>query len=229
MTKILIIEDDRKIQNFMRVLLNAQGYEILEASDAKTGITMALSYDPEVIILDLGLPDEDGIQVISEIRDHVQSAILIVSAREKESDKINALDLGADDYLTKPFNAQELLARIRVALRHRRMNLPEPMESVIRIRDLIIDEEKHLLTKDDVKIHLTPIEFEVLTLLARNRGKVLTQFYLVKHVWGETSIESDTQTLRVTMANLRRKIEKDSARPEYILTEIGIGYRMIDE
>lgn len=229
MTKILLIEDDRKIQNFMRVLLSAQGYEVFEAIDAKTGITLALSYQPEVIILDLGLPDLDGILVIQEIRNLVQSSIIVVSAREKESDKINALDQGADDYLTKPFNAQELLARIRVALRHAKKVDQLPKDEVITIRDLTIDLTRHEVMVQQEKIHLTPIEFEVLTHLALNRGKVLTQHYLVKHVWGDNSIESDIQSLRVTMANLRRKIEQDSARPQYILTEIGIGYRLIDE
>jgi len=229
MTKILLIEDDRKIQNFMRVLLTAQDYEVIEAVDAKTGITLALSYQPEVIILDLGLPDLDGIAVIQEIRLLVHSSIIVVSAREKESDKINALDQGADDYLTKPFNAQELLARIRVAIRHSKQIEKLPTEEVIIIRDLTIDLTRHEVMVQHEKTHLTPIEFEVLTHLALNRGKVVTQHYLVKHVWGLNSIESDIQSLRVTMANLRRKIELDSARPQYILTEIGIGYRLIDE
>ena len=229
MAKILIIEDDRSILNFMRVLLGAQGYDVLEAKEAKAGITLALSYDPEVILLDLGLPDLDGIEVIRQIRPLIHGSIVVVSAREQERDKIDALDLGADDYLTKPFNAQELLARIRVALRHRlSRDVLVPEESLV-VRDLTLDLGLHRLIRGNDEIHLTPIEFDVMTLLMRYRGKVLTHRALVKHVWGEGSLESDLQTLRVTMANLRRKIEEDPARPDYILTEIGTGYRLKDE
>lgn len=229
MAKILIIEDDRSIQNFIRVLLGAQGYEVLEARDAKSGITLALSYDPDVILLDLGLPDLDGIEVIRQIRPLISGSIVVVSAREQERDKIDALDLGADDYLTKPFNAQELLARIRVALRHRSTKDVIIAEEALSVRDLTLDLGLHRLLKGTQEIHLTPIEFDVMTLLMRHRGKVLTHRALVKHVWGEGSLESDLQTLRVTMANLRRKIEDDPARPDYIITEIGTGYRLKDE
>ncbi len=229
MAKILIIEDDRSIQNFIRVLLGAQGYEVLEARDAKSGITLALSYDPDVILLDLGLPDLDGIEVIRQIRPLIGGSIVVVSAREQERDKIDALDLGADDYLTKPFNAQELLARIRVALRHRSTKDVIIAEEALSVRDLTLDLGLHRLLKGTQEIHLTPIEFDVMTLLMRHRGKVLTHRALVKHVWGEGSLESDLQTLRVTMANLRRKIEDDPARPDYIITEIGTGYRLKDE
>jgi two-component system KDP operon response regulator KdpE len=229
MAKILIIEDDRSIQNFIRVLLGAQGYEVLEARDAKSGITLALSYDPDVILLDLGLPDLDGIEVIRQIRPLIGGSIVVVSAREQERDKIDALDLGADDYLTKPFNAQELLARIRVALRHRSTKDVIIAEEALSVRDLTLDLGLHRLLKGTQEIHLTPIEFDVMTLLMRYRGKVLTHRALVKHVWGEGSLESDLQTLRVTMANLRRKIEDDPARPDYIITEIGTGYRLKDE
>lgn len=229
MTKILIIEDDRSIANFMRVLLSAQAYEVFEAKTAASGITLALSYQPDVIILDLGLPDMDGIEVISNIRQLVHSSILVVSAREKESDKINALDLGADDYLTKPFNAQELLARIRVALRHRKQTQEEASKSLLKVQDLSIDIDAHRVTVGESEVHLTPIEFEVLALLASHHGKVLTHAFMVRHIWGEGSLDSDTQTLRVTMANLRRKIEVTPAVPQYIVTEIGIGYRLKDE
>lgn len=229
MAKILIIEDDRSIQNFIRVLLSAQGYEVLEAKEAKTGITLALSYDPEVVLLDLGLPDLDGLEVIRQIRPLTHGSIVVVSAREQERDKIDALDLGADDYLTKPFNAQELLARIRVALRHQSTRQIVVSEETLSVRDLTLDMGQHRLLRGSEEIHLTPIEFDVMTLLMRHRGKVLTHRSLVKHVWGEGSLESDLQTLRVTMANLRRKIEEDPARPDYILTEIGTGYRLKDE
>ena len=225
--KILLIEDDASLRSFMRVLLTAQGYEILEAIDGRQGITLSLSHPLDLIILDLGLPDIDGLEVITQIRPFVQCAIIIVSARDKDNDKITALDSGADDYLTKPFSAQELLARIRVGLRHRPLVKQEDEERII-IRDLCVDFEKHLCLIDHQEIHLTPIEFEVLSVLIRHHGKVLTHQNLVKQVWGEGSIESDIQTLRVTMANLRRKIEKNPAQPLYILTEIGIGYRFIE-
>ena len=227
MEKILIIEDDHTVANFLRVLISAQGYEVLEAKTANHGITLALSYNPDVIILDLGLPDMDGIDVISNIRDHVKSSILVVSAREKELDKISALDLGADDYLTKPFNSQELLARIRVALRHKQ-HAVDDKEEVYTIKDLKVDCVAHRVYIKTQEIHLSPIEFKILTLLISHHGKALTHAFLVKHVWGDSNLESDTQTLRVTMANLRRKIEQDPAQPTYILTEIGVGYRFID-
>ncbi len=225
--KIVIIEDDASLRSFMRVLLNAQDYEVIEACDAKQGITLSLSHQPEIIILDLGLPDLDGLEVLDQIRPHVKSAIIVVSARDKDNDKIRALDSGADDYLTKPFSAQELLARIRVGLRHRPMQVIDDHQ-LITIKGLMIDFDKHLCTVDDQEVHLSPIEFEVLSLLTKNHGKVMTHYNLVRQVWGDGSMESDIQTLRVTMANLRRKIEKDPAQPSYILTEIGIGYRFIE-
>lgn len=227
MEKILIIEDDHTVANFLRVLISAQGYEVLEAKTASSGITLALSYNPEIVVLDLGLPDLDGIDVISKIREHVKSSILVVSARENELDKITALDLGADDYLTKPFNSQELLARIRVAIRHQQRSV-EVKEEVYLIKDLKLDCIAHRVFIHNQEIHLTPIEFKILNLLVSHHGKVLTHAYLVKQIWGESNLEGDTQTLRVTMANLRRKIEEDPAQPKYILTEIGIGYRFID-
>lgn len=225
--KILLIEDDASLRSFMRVLLGAQGYEILEAADGRQGITLSLSHQCDIIILDLGLPDVDGLDVLAQIRPFVHCAIIIVSARDKENDKITALDSGADDYLTKPFSAQELLARIRVGLRHRPIMKPEDQQR-IQIKALCVDFEKHLCLVDEQEVHLTPIEFDVLSILIRHHGKILTHFNLVKQVWGEGSIESDIQTLRVTMANLRRKIEKNPAQPKYILTEIGIGYRFIE-
>ena len=225
--KIVIIEDDASIRSFMRVLLSAQNYEVLEASNANQGIALVLSVQPDVIILDLGLPDLDGLEVLNQIRTHVNSAIIVVSARDKDTNKIQALDNGADDYLTKPFSAQELLARIRVGLRHRPL-VPVENALSIKINSLCLDFDKHLCTVENVEIHLSPIEFDVLGILVRNHGKVMTHHYLVKQIWGDGSIESDIQTLRVTMANLRRKIEKNPVQPHYILTEIGIGYRFID-
>lgn len=228
MIKILIIEDDYSMANFLRVLFSAQDYEVFEAKSAKLGITFALSYNPEIILLDLGLPDMDGIEVIQQIRSHIKSSIIVVSAREKENDKITALDYGADDYLNKPFNTQELLARVRVALRHQ-MSSEENVDKIIKIHDLTLDIDKHSLYRKEVKIHLTPIEFSVLAELMMHPGRVLTHSYFVKKIWGEGNMESDTLTLRVTMANLRRKIETSSSKPDYIFTEIGIGYRFRDQ
>lgn len=227
MSKILIIEDDHSLRSFMRVLLSAQNYTVIEANDGKQGITQALVNQPNVIILDLGLPDMDGLSIISQIREHVSASIIVVSARDKENDKITALDNGADDYLTKPFNAQELLARIRVGLRHQSQNTSE-VETSICIKDICVDFDKHRVFNQGEEVHLTPIEYEILSLLVRNHGKVLTHHFILKNIWGSQSLESDIQTLRVTMANLRRKIEMDPAQPQYILTEIGVGYRFLD-
>ena len=227
MSKILIIEDDHSLRSFMRVLLSAQNYTVIEANDGKQGITQALVNQPNVIILDLGLPDMDGLSIISQIREHVSASIIVVSARDKENDKITALDNGADDYLTKPFNAQELLARIRVGLRHQSQNTSE-VETSICIKDICVDFDKHRVFNQGEEVHLTPIEYEILSLLVRNHGKVLTHHFILKNIWGSQSLESDIQTLRVTMANLRRKIELDPAQPQYILTEIGVGYRFLD-
>ena len=227
MSKILIIEDDHSLRSFMRVLLSAQNYTVIEANDGKQGITQALVNQPNVIILDLGLPDMDGLSIISQIREHVSASIIVVSARDKENDKITALDNGADDYLTKPFNDQELLARIRVGLRHQSQNTSE-VETSICIKDICVDFDKHRVFNQGEEVHLTPIEYEILSLLVRNHGKVLTHHFILKNIWGSQSLESDIQTLRVTMANLRRKIEMDPAQPQYILTEIGVGYRFLD-
>lgn len=227
MSKILIIEDDHSLRSFMRVLLSAQNYDVEEANDGKQGITLALSIQPDIIILDLGLPDIDGLTIIEQIREHVSASIIVVSARDKENDKITALDNGADDYLTKPFNAQELLARIRVGIRHQNRSTSEA-ETTICIKDICVDFDKHRVFNHQEEVHLTPIEYDILSLLVRNHGKVLTHHFLLKNIWGIQSIDTDIQTLRVTMANLRRKIENDPAQPAYIFTEIGIGYRFLD-
>jgi len=173
----------------------------------------------------------DGLTVMHEIRSHSGAAVLVVRSRVKENDKLSALDEGADDYLTKPFNAQELLARIRVALRHRRSD-KQPKDNVVSIfvyQGLTVDFEKHRVLVNSNEVHLTPLEYQVLQLLIEHQGKVLTYRFIVKEVWGSVALESDTQTLRVTMANLRRKIEDDPARPKYIVTEIGIGYRFCED
>jgi len=180
------------------------------------------------IILDLGLPDMDGIDIINKVREFSNIPIIVVSARDQDNEKVEALDTGADDYLTKPFSIKELLARIRVILRHSNNNKKEEMPVVYKIGDLEIDQEKHKVTLEGNDIHFTPMEYKVLALLIKNSGKVLTHKYLLKEVWG-TYLDSDVQSLRVFMANIRRKLEKNPAKPRYIFTEVGIGYRFADE
>ena len=227
---ILIVEDDKTIRNFMKISLETQGYKVIESTEGHNGLTLFYSHNPDVILLDLGLPDMDGLELISRIRESSLVSIIVVSARGRDHDKIEALDLGADDYLTKPFSVAELLARIRVALRHKnRVEESEQIHQfVYQVDQLCIDFDKHRVTVDDAEVHLTPMEFKLLALLAQNHGKVLTHKYMIKEVWGSYN-ESDAQSLRVFMANVRRKIEKNSSQPRYILTEVGIGYRLVDE
>ncbi len=227
---ILVIEDDKSIRNFIKISLETQGYKVIETSDGKNGIALTLSHNPDVIIMDLGLPDLDGLQVIQRIRPVTRAAIIVVSARGLDRDKIEVLDMGADDYLTKPFSVAELLARIRVALRHQSHGgSPEVAEQTsFDVADLKIDFDRHRVTISGEEVHLTPIEFKLLELLAKHPGKVLTHKSIIKEIWGASS-ESDTQSLRVFMANIRRKIETNSAQPRYLLTEVGVGYRLVDE
>jgi two-component system KDP operon response regulator KdpE len=185
---------------------------------------------PDIIVLDLGLPDIDGIEVIEKLKDISNAKIIVVSARGHERDKVEALDAGADDYLTKPFGVSELLARIRVCLRNivKENNFKLEEEDIFQVRDLKIDYEKRRIYIDNEEIHLTPIEYKLLVLMAKYAGKVLTHRFIINEIWG-SYMESETQSLRVFMASIRRKIEKDPTQPQYILTEIGVGYRMIDE
>ncbi|SHH44609.1 response regulator [Clostridium grantii] len=227
---ILVVEDDKPIRNFICVSLDAQGYKFIETSNGKTAISLVSSHTPDVIVLDLGLPDIDGIEVIEKIRPNTNSHIIVVSARGREREKVEALDLGADDYLTKPFSVNELLARIRVALRHtsqRTRNEILPSE-IFCIGDLKINFEKRQVTISDEDIHLTPIEYKLMALMVEYAGKVLTHKFILNQIWGSYSGD-DTQSLRVFMANIRRKIEKDPAQPRYIMTEVGVGYRLVDE
>ena len=227
---VLIVEDDKPIRNFICASLSTQGYRYLEAETGSEALMLFTSYKPDVIILDLGLPDIDGLDIISTIRQWSQIPIIVVSARGQEREKVQALDKGADDYLTKPFGIAELLARVRVALRHfARVNLHEcDTPHRFRVGDLEIDLLKRTVTLADRDVHLTPIEYRVMALMAKHAGKVLTHNYIVKEIWG-SSIGNETQSLRVFMANIRRKIEKDPAQPRYILTEVGVGYRLVDE
>jgi two-component system KDP operon response regulator KdpE len=226
--KILIIEDDNKIINFMSMALKAKGYSIVSARNGNDGILFFCTENPDIILLDLGLPDMDGIEIINQVRNVSDIPMIIVSAREQENDKITALDAGANDYLTKPFSMGELLARIRVMERLIERGISYEADNVYKFDYLTVDIEKHRVYADDTEVHLTPIEFKLLVLLITNRGKVITHSQISKEVWGygETG---DSKSIRVFMASLRRKIEKDSSNPKFILTEIGVGYRFADD
>lgn len=224
---ILIVDDEKPIRNFLRVSLLSQGYRILEVADGRGAVSMSASHVPDLIILDLGLPDVDGVAVLREIRQWYTAPVIILSARGHDHDKIDALDAGADDYLTKPFSVGELLARIRVAFRHTigsgTLAAGEPGD--IRIGELRVDLPRRKVTVGDTQVHLTPTEYKLLLFLAQHAGRVLTHGAILQHVWGP-SREAETQYLRVFVANLRRKIEKDPANPRYLLTELGVGYRL---
>ncbi len=224
--KILVIEDDKYISNFIKVSLEQDSYSVLVADTAAAGLFLFSSHHPDILLLDLGLPDRDGLEIIRELRSFSDIPILIVSARGQEQEKIESLDLGANDYITKPFHIGELMARIRVAERGLMKAATSSSDPIYTSEYLTIDYEKRRVLIDDQEIHLTPIEYKLLLLLVANRGKVLTQNYIHKQVWGYES--SDTKAVRVYMANLRRKIEKDSANPQFILTEVGVGYRFRD-
>ena len=222
---ILVIEDDKTIQNFIRITLKTKGYRCDLADDGLTGISCFYANNPDLILLDLGLPDLDGMEVLDQIRQESDVPVIVVSARGMEQEKVGALDAGADDYITKPFNAGELLARIRVALRHR-SNAPK-QEPVFELDTFKMDFEKRKVFVRDGEVHLTPIEYKMLTLLVNNSGKVLTHHFIQQEVWGYDTTD-DYQSLRVFMANIRRKIEEDSTKPRFILTEVGVGYRFME-
>ena len=226
--QILVVEDDNAVAKLMAATMESQDYQYRIASTGASAIMEALSYKPEVMILDLGLPDTDGIEVIKKIRVWSNMPIIVVSARSEDTDKVAALDAGADDYLTKPFSVDELLARLRVALRsvrHDRQRLSEE-SSVYENGGLRIDYAAGCVYLDGSEIHLTPIEFKLLVLLANNTGKVLTHNYILREVWGNPAA-SDMRSLRVYMATLRKKLEKNTSETKYIQTHIGVGYRML--
>ena len=223
---VVLIEDERNITNFIQSILINESYKVLTASTGKDGLSLIASQCPDMILLDLGLPDIDGIQVIEKIRTFTKTPIIVISARIQEEEKVNALDCGADDYITKPFGTSEMMARIRTAVRH--SDRKEDSESVYHCGDLTIDFEKRLITCGDEEIHLTQIEYKLVSLLARQAGKVLTYDYLIRQIWGPYS-DNNNQILRVNMAHIRRKLEKNPAEPEYIFTEIGVGYRMRED
>lgn len=226
--QILVVEDDTAVGNLITTTLETQNYLFHRAKTGAGALMDALSYRPDVILLDLGLPDMDGVDIIKKVRSWSNTPIIVVSARSEDMDKVSALDAGADDYLTKPFSVEELLARLRVALRRVRYDTLKSSEgnSIYENGDLKIDYAAGCAYKCGREVHLTPIEYRLLCLLARNTGKVLTHNYIMKEIWGNT-LPSDTPSLRVFMATLRKKVETDPSRPRYIQTHIGVGYRMI--
>jgi two-component system KDP operon response regulator KdpE len=220
--RVLVVDDENAIRRYLRTVLTAQGFAVFEASDGQETLNAVVEHRPDVIILDLGLPDFDGVEVTRRLREWSQTPIIILSVREAEQDKIAALDAGADDYLTKPFGTGELMARMRVVMRRLTGNQDEP---VLRVDDLKMDLTRRLVTMNENPIALTPTEYEILRLLLQNAGKVLTHRQLLRQVWG-TAYETEMHILRVNMSNLRRKIEPDPARPHYLVTEPGVGYRI---
>lgn len=228
-SSILLIEDEENICSFIATTLKNQNYKITTASTGTEGLHLCASLCPDIVLLDLGLPDMDGIEVIKKIREWNSIPIIVISARSHEQEKAKALDLGADDYITKPFGTVELLARIRTSLRHSRQMGTGSLQytPVYQHGDLMIDFEKRLVTLSGEMIHLTQIEFKLLSLLAGSNGKVLTYSYIMEKIWGPY-VDNNNQILRVNMANIRRKIEKNPAAPEHIFTEIGVGYRMAE-
>ena len=226
-TTILVIEDDKSIQNFMKISLKTRGYAYILADNGLSGISLFYADHPDLILLDLGLPDIDGMEVLRQIRQKSDVPIIVVSARGQEREKISALDKGADDYVTKPFSAEELLARIRVGLRHKSSTVNH-QEQEFCLDYFRLDFEKRKLYVHDQEVHLTPLEYKMMVLLVNNSGKVLTHHYIQQEVWGYDTTD-DYQSLRVFMANIRRKIEDNTANPRFILTEVGVGYRFVDE
>jgi two-component system KDP operon response regulator KdpE len=226
---ILIIEDESGISNFISAILTANGYGVIRTTKGQEAISMTASHCPDLILLDLGLPDMDGIEVLKNIRGWASIPVIVVSARGHEREKVEALDLGADDYITKPFGTSELLARIRTAIRHnQKQNADDqPEMEKVCVGGLVIDNKKRIVKVDEKEVHFTPIEYKIIMLLAKHAGKVLTRDFIIKEIWGP--YVNENQALRVNMANIRRKIEVNPAEPKYIVTEIGVGYRMIEE
>ena len=225
---VLVVEDNQQIINFITYVLKQEGFPFLTAGTAQGAISTIASQHVDLVLLDLGLPDFDGMEVIRRVREWSELPIIVVSARDQDKEKAAALDAGADDYLTKPFSATELLARIRVAIRHLfqiSKNQPKP---VLSVGELSMDLEKRIVTLKGEPLHLTPLEYTLLSVLFRNMGKVLTTQNILREVYG-VRYGTDTQALRALMAGLRRKIEDVPAKPRYILTEIGVGYRLVDE
>ena len=226
---VLIVEDEEGIGNFISTVLTSNQYSTLRTGKGKEALELAASHVPDIILLDLGLPDMDGVEVLKNLRQWSKVPVVVLSARDHEREKVEALDLGADDYITKPFGTSELMARIRTALRHTPKKEPGifPDSKKAVIGELEIEYDKRRVSLVGKQIHLTPIEYKILVLFFQNPGKVLTHDFIIGNVWGPYANES--QTLRVNMANIRRKIEANPGEPKYILTEVGVGYRMAEE
>ncbi len=228
--RVLVVEDDKRINSFYKTVLEANNYDVLMAQTGTEAYSMITSQCPDVVILDLGLPDMDGMKILKSVREWSSMPIIVVSARTHEKDKVAALDLGADDYITKPFGTSELLARIRTAIRHTRNTLISqsggPVGTFVS-GALMIDYDKHRVYVDGRDVGLTQNEYKIVSLLGRFAGKVMTYDYLIKEIWGP-NMKNDNRILRVNMANIRRKIEKNPAEPEYIFTEVGVGYRIVE-
>ena len=228
--KILVVEDEKSIAHFISSVLSANGYEAMQARSGSEALSMIAAHCPDLIILDLGLPDMDGLEILRQLRSWSSLPVVVVSARSHEKDKVTALDLGADDYLTKPFGTDELLARVRTAIRHTRTasgNDEIAQKGTYTVGELTIDYNKHQVLKNGQNVRLTLSEFRIVALLGKYAGKVLTYDFIIRELWGPRA-SGDNQILRVNMANIRRKIEKNPAEPEYLFTEVGVGYRLAD-
>lgn len=222
--KLLIVDDEPQIRRFLRAALASDKFDCLEAEKGQEALSLTATYNPDVILLDLGLPDIDGLEVLKRLREWSQTPIIVLSARGQEADKVNALDGGANDYVTKPFGMEELLARIRVALRLAKNAKGAASEAAFKRDSLEVDFTKRQIFVDKREVHLTPIEYKLLSLLVRNAGKVITHRQLLREAWGH-AYEKQTHYLRVFMGTLRQKIEKDPANPQFLTTEPGVGYR----
>ncbi len=229
--RILIVEDERTISNYIKTVLAANGFDVIAAKDGNEAYSLISSHCPDLVLLDLGLPDMDGIKIVKAVREWSRLPIIVVSARIHERDKVEALDAGADDYITKPFGTSELMARIRTAIRHTQISNTNPrngLSGTVTIGEMKIDYDKNRVLIGGLDARLTQNEFKIVALLGKYAGRVLTYDYIIKQLWGPSAC-GDNQILRVNMANIRRKIEKNPATPEYILTEAGVGYRMVEE
>lgn len=222
---VVVIEDDPQMRRFLRTSLKSQGFQVFEAETGQQGLIEAGIRKPDLVILDLGLPDRDGVDIIKAVRGWTRLPILILSARDAEQDKIDALDAGADDYLTKPFGLGELLARIRVALRHSAVSPGTAQSEVFSTGSLKVDLQKRLVYLGDEEVHLTPIQYRLLSVLVKHAGRVLTHRQILKEVWGPAYVDN-AHYLRIYMSQLRQKLEADPTRPEFLLTESGVGYRL---
>lgn len=224
---VLVVEDEPQMRKFIRASLSSHGYRVLEAERASEAVSMITSHNPEIVLLDLGLPDGDGIELTRQLREWSRVPIVVLSARGREDDKVAALDAGADDYLTKPFGVNELLARMRVALRHSQTASGGGAPPVLEFGEVKIDLVRREVFRAGEELHLTPIEYRLLVLFAKNAGKVLTHRQILKEIWGP-AYANQTHYVRVHMAELRKKVEADPARPKLLVTEPGVGYRLHD-